>query len=224
MLVHWEFGAESSASCPTHVLWIKFSVPPSPLLFVLDYTSLFMFFSFAGVEWGFSLPRGCDILFFLDMGKGVMSGAWCSPVCSAVSCKQLWSQLVGRNGDAFFRVVWGRKTFHGLVVLTEFDSDQILIWHKLCCRTYLLFVGRKRERERERNGWGTSFPQSQTCLAGCAAWDFHHCYVKIKTDLRVSLWISSSPNVMAVIILVRSNQNYLIVSLTSYGGFWYHRA
>jgi hypothetical protein len=47
---------ESLALSPTPVLWGRFSVLPPPPLFVLDYSSLFMLFSFVG-EW-FSLPRG----------------------------------------------------------------------------------------------------------------------------------------------------------------------
>jgi hypothetical protein len=39
-------------------------------------------------------------------------------------------------------------------------------------------------------------------------WDFHSWYVQLKANLRVSLWILSAPNLMAVIILARSNQNY----------------
>jgi hypothetical protein len=37
VFVHWEFSAESLAPCPTPLLCCRFSVPPSPLLSVLDY-------------------------------------------------------------------------------------------------------------------------------------------------------------------------------------------
>jgi hypothetical protein len=97
---HLEFSAENSAPWPNPVLQGRFSIPPPPQLSVLDYISLFMFFSFAGR--GFSLPRDWAGLFSCgeEVGRGIMRGAWCSPVPSAVSCRQLWSQLVERNGSA----------------------------------------------------------------------------------------------------------------------------
>jgi hypothetical protein len=93
-LVHWEFGFLPHL----HSLGQVQHFTPNSLL-VLGYSLLFMFFSFA---WGrFSLTRGCVGLFSQGVGREVTCGAWCSPVCSAVSCKQLWSQLVGRNGSLF---------------------------------------------------------------------------------------------------------------------------
>jgi hypothetical protein len=47
-LVHWEFDPESLAPWPSPVLWGRFSVPAPPPLSVLDYSSLFIFFNFAG--------------------------------------------------------------------------------------------------------------------------------------------------------------------------------
>jgi hypothetical protein len=47
-LIPWEFGTESLAPCPTPILWGRFSVPLPPVLSVLDYSLLFMFFSFVG--------------------------------------------------------------------------------------------------------------------------------------------------------------------------------
>jgi hypothetical protein len=44
--IHWEFSTESSAPCPTSILWDRFSVPPPPPLSVLDCSLLFMLFSF----------------------------------------------------------------------------------------------------------------------------------------------------------------------------------
>jgi hypothetical protein len=43
IFVHWEFS-----SLPTPALRGRFSVPPPPPLLVLDYSSLFMLFSFVG--------------------------------------------------------------------------------------------------------------------------------------------------------------------------------
>jgi hypothetical protein len=51
------------------LLWGRFSIPLSPLLLVLDYSFLFMFFSFAVRE--FSLPRVCIGLFLQGVGKVV---------------------------------------------------------------------------------------------------------------------------------------------------------
>jgi hypothetical protein len=97
---HWEFSAESLAPSPTPILRGRFSVSPPSLLLVLDYHLLFIFFSFAG-EGGFSLFRSCTGLFSWGVGERVTCGTWSSPVSSAVSHKQLWSQLVGRNGTLF---------------------------------------------------------------------------------------------------------------------------
>jgi hypothetical protein len=73
----------------------------------------------------FSLPRGCTVLCFWVLGKGVACGACYSPVHSADSCKQLWSQPVGRNGATFLSAVPCREVFHWLEVqdVAEFDSD-----------------------------------------------------------------------------------------------------
>jgi hypothetical protein len=49
-----EFSAENLAPCPTSTFQGRFSFPPPPSLSVLDYSSLFIFFSFAGMR-GFSL-------------------------------------------------------------------------------------------------------------------------------------------------------------------------
>jgi hypothetical protein len=48
--------------------------------------------------------------------------------------------------------------------------------------------------------------------------------LQLKADLRVSLWSLCAPNVMAVIILARSNWNYPSVALKSQGGFLTHGA
>jgi hypothetical protein len=45
---HGELDIESVASCPTPILQVWFNIPPPPLLSVLDYTWLFMLFSFVG--------------------------------------------------------------------------------------------------------------------------------------------------------------------------------
>jgi hypothetical protein len=48
--------------------------------------------------------------------------------------------------------------------------------------------------------------------------------MQLKAEFRVSLWILSAPNVMAVIIFASSNQNYLNVAPASQGDFWSHGA
>jgi hypothetical protein len=48
VFVHWVFGGKSLAPCPASYLCGRFSFPPLPPLSVLNYSSLFMFFSFAG--------------------------------------------------------------------------------------------------------------------------------------------------------------------------------
>jgi hypothetical protein len=88
-------GAESSAPCPTPVLWDKLRVPPPPPLLVLDYSSLF--FSFIG---GDSVCPGTALDY---VPRGVVRKS-CVVFDSADSSKQLWSQLVGRIGAAFLSV------------------------------------------------------------------------------------------------------------------------
>jgi hypothetical protein len=66
------------ALCPTPVLQGRFSIPPPPLMSVLDYSSLFMVFSFAG-EGGSICPGGYAGLFFrggveLGVGRGARHG------------------------------------------------------------------------------------------------------------------------------------------------------
>jgi hypothetical protein len=94
-------------------------VPPhTPLMSVLDYSSLFMVFSFAGGEGIQSAQRLCWIIFTGCVCwrgfKGATLGAWCSPVSSAVPSRQLGSLLEGKNGAAVFSVVQCREVFHGL--------------------------------------------------------------------------------------------------------------
>jgi hypothetical protein len=91
---HWELG-----SLPQ--LQGRFSVPPPPPLLELDYNSFVYVFQFSCVWGGSSLPSGCARLFSLGGGD---VGTWCSLVPSAVLCKQLWSQLAGRNDTDFFSV------------------------------------------------------------------------------------------------------------------------
>jgi hypothetical protein len=47
----WEFSTEILAPCITPIVWGRLSIPPPPLISVLDYNSLFMFFNFPG-GWG----------------------------------------------------------------------------------------------------------------------------------------------------------------------------
>jgi hypothetical protein len=96
-------------------------------MLVFNYSSLFMAFSFAG---GFNLPRGCPGLFSQGggwMGQGAARGAQCVLVSSAVSGKQLWSQLLGKNG--FIRFSIGRfsmgkgsKMLPGLILIYALSS------------------------------------------------------------------------------------------------------
>jgi hypothetical protein len=109
----------------------------SPLL-VLDYSLLFMFFSFGG--W-FSLPRGYTRLWSWGLGRGVACGMCCSPVESAGSCRHLLYQPLRRNGMLLFSsqtlsgtgfsVIECREAFLGLgfKVVTEFDSG----WCSIFC-------------------------------------------------------------------------------------------
>jgi hypothetical protein len=74
----WEF---SFLSHP--FLWDRFSVPPPPLLSVLDYSLLFIVFSFVG---GIQSAQGLCWIMSWGLGRGAVHGA-CSPVHSEDSCK-----------------------------------------------------------------------------------------------------------------------------------------
>jgi hypothetical protein len=88
----------------------------------------------------------------------------------------------------------------------------------------LLFIEReKKDRERERSHWEAFYPE-QTHPAGCAMLGFSQQLGAVKSCLRVSPCILHTPNVMAVIILARSNHNYLSIATISQGGFWSHTA
>jgi hypothetical protein len=65
------------------------------------------------------------------------------------------------------------------------------------------------------------FSQGRHMLLPMPCWDFPDS--AIKGCFGVSLWILCTPNVLAVNILYRSNQNYPSVAPTSQGGFWSHR-
>jgi hypothetical protein len=77
------------------------SVPSSALLLVLDYSLLFMFFSFAGG--GVQSVQGLCWIFFPGGSREILHCAGCSLVHSAVSRRQLWSWLMGRNDSTFFQ-------------------------------------------------------------------------------------------------------------------------
>jgi hypothetical protein len=68
------------------------------------------------------------------------------------------------------------------------------------------------------------FIPGQTCPDGCAVPRFSWLLCQLKIVLRVNTWLVYAPNVLVVIILTKSNQNYPSVSPTSGGGFWSHRA
>jgi hypothetical protein len=101
VIVHWEFCTESSALCPTPVLWGRFSIAPLHLCYWCQITAhcLCCLVLFGG---GLSLPRGCTGLFSHGVGRTVAHGVCCSSICSVDSCKQLWNWLAGRSS-----VVWG---------------------------------------------------------------------------------------------------------------------
>jgi hypothetical protein len=137
----WEF-----ASLPyPPILQGRISIPPLPLLVVLDYSSLFMFFSFVGGRGRFNLTRGCTALCSRGVvSRGVTCGVWCLPVQSAVSYKQPWNWLAGRNCPTFFSAVWFREAFHGLGIqdVTQFDSA----W----CSVFCLLGEKKKERGKRK--------------------------------------------------------------------------
>jgi hypothetical protein len=95
LFVHWEFGSLSHFCSPAQV---QCSTPPQ--LFVLDFSLLFMLFSFVGGGDCFNLPRVCTLLCSRGVGREVTRDAWCSLVHSGDSWKQIWNWLVGRIGTA----------------------------------------------------------------------------------------------------------------------------
>jgi hypothetical protein len=74
-------------------------------------------------------------------------------------------KLAGREkwcGVRRLSTVYGYRMSQSLILI---DALFFACWEK-----------KKRDTAREL------FFQGQTGLAGCAAWDFHGCYVQLKTD------------------------------------------
>jgi hypothetical protein len=97
-----------------------------------------------------------------------------------------------------------------------FRSCRVWFWLMFC----LLLI--ERRKKKKRNGQGTFFPGHMPC------WQ---CYARIfwllgafKSCVKVSPWILCAPNVLEVIILARSNENFSSVAPTSRDCFWSHRA
>jgi hypothetical protein len=113
---HWEFS-----SLPHPLGQVQCSIPTSTVGVSLQF-AVYVFFVWLG---GFSLHRGCTGLCSLGVGKGVEHGAWNPPVHSAHSHKQLWNQMVERNGVAFLSVSQHKETFH--VLGSWMSQNSILI-------------------------------------------------------------------------------------------------
>jgi hypothetical protein len=98
------FSAESLAPCPIPILWDRFSIPLPPLLLVLDYSSMFMFFSFAGgVGYGSVCPGAALDYFPQGMGRRVHDAHLFFLQFHASSLM---------TGSGIGSVAWHRKAFH----------------------------------------------------------------------------------------------------------------
>jgi hypothetical protein len=76
-------------------------------------------------------------------------------------------------------------------------------------KLFLLVVGRIMKRKKREKHTEAFFPGPEPDTPCWLCWArLLHLLGAIKADLRVSLWNSSPPNVVVVIILARSNQNY----------------
>jgi hypothetical protein len=82
------------------------SVPLPPPLLVLDYSSLFKLFSFAGV--GFSLPRAV-MDYFLGDWVGELSVVCDDHLFILQLHKAALGPAVGKNDTTFFSVAWHRE-------------------------------------------------------------------------------------------------------------------
>jgi hypothetical protein len=151
--VHWELGAECLVLCPAPILQGRYSVSPTLPLSLLDYTLLFMFFSFAGVG-RFSLPNGCTGLCSWGVGRGVAHVVWCSPGSFYQFTQACLKQVVGRIGANFFQCIiawWGFPQARGS------GCCRVWFWLMLC----LLHDGRRiREgkKRKRKTVWGVPFP------------------------------------------------------------------
>jgi hypothetical protein len=75
------------------------------------------------------------------------------------------------------------------------------------------------EVKNRRNSPGL-FSQGRHALLAVPPWDYPGFYMQLTAILRVNPWILCVPNVLAVIILARCNQNYPSIASTSGSGFW----
>jgi hypothetical protein len=95
-----------------------------------------------GAGRGISLPRSSAGLCSQGTGKGVGHGMWCSLVYSADSCKQLWSQLEGKNG---MLLLLARCSIRGFPCIRGPGCHRVWFWLML----YLLLAEGKKWK---RNG------------------------------------------------------------------------
>jgi hypothetical protein len=163
MLDPWEFSTESLAPFPTSVLQGRFSIsPPHPLL-VLDYSSLFMFFSFAGGGSSVCLGAVLDYyprewvgelhmvnyahLFFCSFTQATLEPAGGEKLPPFIQCDVMKRSFPWARGLGCYRV-W--------------------FWLMFC----LLLVGRIKKKKKK---WLRAFsPRAGgwTCLPGCPVQDF----------------------------------------------------
>jgi hypothetical protein len=151
-------------------------------------------------------------------------------VLISLSCqmmrRQAWSQQLwqGEMVSTFLSAVWCGEVFYVLGVqdAVKFDSGWCCIsawWRKEMRKRQK--KKKKKEKRSEKSPWGRRvFPGLDP-----PCWLCHVSQVlgPIKVWFEgQSLNFFSAPNVVAVIILARSSQNYPSVSPMSQGGFWRH--
>jgi hypothetical protein len=111
-LVHWEFGTKSLATCPTPILWGRFSVPPPPPLLVLDYGSLFML---SVLLRGLLLCLGYALDYFLRVCVGELcvvcdAHPFILPFHASSFVADWWGEMA--VFFFFFTGVWCKEAFH----------------------------------------------------------------------------------------------------------------
>jgi hypothetical protein len=135
-----------------------FNIPPPPPLLELDYSSLFILFSFVGGR-GSVFPQAA--LDYVSRGWVGESHVMCD---AHLFVLQIHASSFGTSWQG--EMAWHKEVFYGLMVqdVTEFDFDQ--------CSLFCLLGGEKKGERVLARGL---FSQCGTCFAGCAAQDFCGC-------------------------------------------------
>jgi hypothetical protein len=109
MLVHWEFGTETLAPCPIHILQGKFSIPPPlPTVSIRLQFPVYVFQFY----WRFHSAQGLCCLCSQRMRRGSMECMMFTCSSCQFTSRQVWSQWWwGEMVPTFLSAAWHGEAF-----------------------------------------------------------------------------------------------------------------